>query len=312
MTKSTSDDRESKKANQEEEKLIMEEVNENRKSGPIITVEVSGIGHVGALVASGSAACIIKRELLTESIKSKIKPLANATATLSDGSKMDLLGRVNLIVTYLGKTAELPFYVVSELLFPMILGTTWIRKSGAILQSDGGKLRVALGGKKEKEGFRMDICSSPRVLVDVDGIGIVRAMVGTGCSNSFINRDTLTELQKSKATPSSCITILANGTEVKNELGHVSLNITFEGLTTCIENVEIIDSNMNDQLFLGRDWIEQAHAVIQSDGSKIIASHLILAQKENRNNRIIAYLSKHWNSTFGSVSKISSLVSNLM
>ena len=309
MTKSTSDDREPKKANQEE--LILQEANQNRKSGPIITAEVSGIGLVDAVVESGSTACLIARDLLKDSIKSKLKPITYATATLSDGSKMDLLGRVNLIITYLGKTVELPFYVVSEPLFLMILGTTWIRKSGAILQSDGGKLRVTLGGKKEKEDCRMDVCSSPRVLVDVDGIGIVRAMVVTGYSTSVINRDMLTELQKSKATPSSSITILANGTQVKNELGHVSLNITFEGITTCIENVEI-DSNMKYQLRLGMDWIDQTHAVIQSDGSKIIVSRLILAPKEKRSNRVIACLSKHWNSTFGSVSRISSLVSNLM
>jgi len=148
MTKSTSDDREPKKANQEE--LILQEANQNRKSGPIITAEVSGIGLVDAVVESGSTACLIARDLLKDSIKSKLKPITYATATLSDGSKMDLLGRVNLIITYLGKTVELPFYVVSEPLFLMILGTTWIRKSGAILQSDGGKLRVTLGGKKEK------------------------------------------------------------------------------------------------------------------------------------------------------------------
>ncbi len=152
---------------------------------------------------------------------------------------------------------------------------------------------------------------APRVLVDVDGIGIVRAMVVTGYSTSVLNRDMLTELQKSKATPSSSITILANYTLIKNNLGHVSLNITFEGITICIENVEI-DSNMKYQLRLGMDWVDQTHAVIQSDGSKIIVSRLILALKEKRDNRVIALLSKHWNSTFGSVSRISSLVSNLM
>lgn len=55
--------------------------------------------------------------------------------------------RVALYVNYLGKTVKLPFRVVSRMNFPMVLGSNWIYKSRATLQSDGAHLKVSF---KEK------------------------------------------------------------------------------------------------------------------------------------------------------------------
>jgi len=152
----------------------------------------------------------------------------------------------------------------------LVLGTTWIWKSGAILQSDGRRIGVTLGGKEETKGCRTDMCPKPFVSVDVDGIGRLKALVDTGYSKSSIGRVLLTDMQMSKGIPTSNIRVLANGTQIK-ELGFVSLNITFQGITTCIENVAVA-SRLNYELILGMDWIDQTRVVIQSDGLEIIVS----------------------------------------
>jgi len=133
--------------------------------------------------------------------------------------------------------------------------------------------------------------------------GKVRAQVDSGCPTSCIRRDQLTELQKSKATSTSGTSYLANGTKTE-ELGHIRLNITFQGKTICL-NVDVA-SESDEKLRLGLDWIDQTRAVIQSDGSNIIVS------LPKKSNRLITYLSKQWNSTFGSLGRILSLVSNLL
>ncbi len=103
--------------------------NEIRRSGVILThgndslidrVKVSGIGTVDALIDSGSTGCLIGKDVLTDSIISKIKPLQTGddTGRLTDGSEMDLLGYVYLRVSYLDKTVELPFFVVEKSSFP--------------------------------------------------------------------------------------------------------------------------------------------------------------------------------------------------
>ena len=118
---------------------------------PIETVNVSGIGPVDALIDSGcEGGCLIRRDLLTDSMMSKFEPMA-ATATLSNKSKLEISGCITLKVIFLGETVETTFFVATELSSPMILGATWIRMSGAILQSDGKRLRVTLGGRKEKK-----------------------------------------------------------------------------------------------------------------------------------------------------------------
>ncbi len=273
-----------------------------------IKVEVGDIGPIVTLVDSGCTMCVIRRDVLKYLSTFKIEPVTgDTTIRLFDGSKNKILGSINLRVSYLGKTVELPFYVVEEASNLLVLGTNWIRKSGAILQSDGKqKLGVTFGGKKEKVGVNKWYCFRPFVSVKVDGIGKVSALVDTGATNCSIRRDTLTELQNLKATPISSVSTMGNGTAIKS-LGLISLNITLQGKTTCIENVRIM-SHMNDKLNLGMDWIHKTRAVIQSDGSKVIAS----LPKQKKSNRVIAYLSKQWNSTIGSVSRISSLVSNLM
>jgi len=186
-----------------------------------------------------------------------------------------ILGYVFLCVSYLGEKVEIPFFVVAEPCeLPMILGTTWIRKSRAILQSDGTKLAVTFGGKKEKTEAVLSLfsCSSPYVSVDVvDGMDKVRALVDSGSKLSFIRSDILTEPQKAMAIPTSDRATMANNAEIKGVQEIISLNITFGGIITCLENVHII-SNMDDKLVLGMDWIDKTHAVIQSDGSEIIVS----------------------------------------
>jgi len=281
------------------------------------SVKVDGIVEpVEALIDSGCNACLVRKEVLPDSNKFEIEPWTSysnysSSVTLSYGSPMDVLGRVNLRVSCLGKTVELPFYVVAELDLPMTLGTTWIRKSRAILQSDGSKLGVTFGGKKEKKGCRADACSIPYVSVEVNGIEkVISALVDTGASGSYINREILTEAQKSNAIPTHIYSTKANGTQIEELTGVVSsLNITFEGIVTSIENV-FIASNTDDELVLGMDWIHQTRAVIQSDGSKTIVSQP--RRNIKRSNRLTAFLSNQWNSTFGSVSRISPLVSNLM
>jgi len=59
------------------------------------------------VIDSGSQCCTIRKDRLPDSIISKMKP-PNTTARLSDGSKIEFLGRVvNLCVTYLGRTVEM-------------------------------------------------------------------------------------------------------------------------------------------------------------------------------------------------------------
>jgi len=288
------------------------EVNYNGLRHLIGRVEVSGIGPVNALIDSGCSTCFVDEDILPDSIKSKIKSCP-AKANTFDGSTKDILGYVYLSVNYLGKTVELPFDVFAKSCddcpsdcpecarsSSWILGTTWIRRSGAILQSDGVKLGVTFSGEKENDDCMADWCPIPYVSVDVDGIRKVKALVDTGAPECYIRRDLLTKLKKSKAISSS---------RCKQEC--VSLSITFQGITTFIENVNV-ESKLGKEFILGMDWIHQTRAVIRSDGSKIIVFQPGLAPKPKWSNRLIAYLSKQWNLTIGSVSRISSLVSNLM
>jgi len=241
---------------------------------PIETVNVNGIGPLGALIDSGGAGCLIRRDLLTDSMMSKFVPKASYIK-LFDGSNMGILGRINLEVCFLGKTVEIPFWVSAELSKPIILGTNWIRKSGAILQSDGKRLRVTLGGRKEEKAVlflqgRLNDCSSPRISVDVDEIGEVSALVDTGATPSCIRRDLLSDIQKSEIIPTSAEATISNGKKVKIE-GLVSLNVTFQGIATRIEDVHVV-SGENSPFILGMGWINKTRATIQSDGLDIIVS----------------------------------------
>lgn len=274
------------------------------------TVDVKGIGPVDALIDSGANMCAISKELLTESMVSRMKKFSIcSTATVGDNSKIKFEGCVDLCVTYLGETAELSFYVVAELFAPMVLGANWIMKSRAILQSDGTELGVTFGAKKNKVFWSKWFCPRPHVSIDVDGIGLVKGLVDTGADSSCIRRDLLTDLQISQATPSSEIVFVGNGNLVEIE-SLVDLTVTHQGVATCIENVRIV-SNMSDPFILGLDWIYQTRVVIQSNGWNVIASQPDLPPKQKRSGRLTNWLSKKWSSTFGSINKMSSLVSNL-
>ncbi len=281
---------------------------DNEKSAPITmqeddgeillyTFEVGGIGSVNAVIASGANACMIRRDVLTDSIISKIEPTITSIRLL-DGSNMELLGCVNLFVSYLGKEVEMPFYVVPELLYPMSLGANWIRKSGAILQSDGAKLVVTLGGKKQKEGCKLE-CSPPCLSVEVDGIGIVRALVDTATSRSSIREDMVKD-SKIPVIPSDIPITMINDSQEKTG-GVVNLNVLYEYTTTRIENVSTTTNpkaNADYPLILGMDWIRKSRVVIQSDGSKLVVSQ----RKKGNIELFTNWLSATWNSIFEPIS----------
>ena len=241
---------------------------------PKYTIKVDGIGLVNdVLIDSGRTVCLIREDVLKDSIGliDKIKK-TTTFATLIDGSIMNFLGSVDLCVTYLDQKVEMPFLVSSkESNSRMILGANWIMKSRAILQSDGTELRVSFGGGKRKK-FLIGYKPKPLVSVKVDGIdGLVKdALVDTGATGSSIRRDLLTKELESAIIPTDHTTTKADGKKIKVE-GYVSLNITHDKITTCIENVRV-KSNMLNPLNLGMDWIHKTRVVIQSDGSKLTAS----------------------------------------
>jgi len=266
---------------------------------PIETVNVSGIGPVDALIDSGcEGGCLIRRDILTDSMMSKFEPMA-ATATLSNKNKLEISGRINLEVNFLGKTVEISFWVVSELFQPIVLGAKWIRKSGAILQSDGKRLRVTLGGRKEEKAVlylqgRQDYCSSPRISVDVDDINEASALVDTGCSSSTIHRDLLSDIQKSEIIPTSAEGTLTDGKKFGIE-GLVSLNVKYEGIVTRIENVHVVSGENTNPIILGMDWIHQTRVALKSDGLDIIVSQP--GSPKMKKNGLIHWLPRQlWNS----------------
>ena len=255
-------------------------------------VDVGGVGALNVLIDSGFKLCVISGDLLTGLIVSqKIKPMDGAL-TLFDGSKVDVVGIVELDVSYLGKKVVIDFYVVKELYDPVILGANWIHKTGAILQSDGTKLRVTFGEIKEQKGSKTkdpEPCSV--VSVHLDGFGVISALVSTGSGRSSIRRGLLTELQMSKAIPASNLaTTIANGKQVKIQ-NLLNLNLTFEGMKTSIENVPVIPET-DTTLVLGMDWIHKTRVVIQSDGSKLVVS-----KPKKKKDRIASWLSKKLNPT---------------
>ncbi len=268
----------------------------------LFKMDVEGIGPVKALIDSGADRCLIRRDLFTPIMSNKIKPL-KSTVSLFDQSKLDIEGCIRLNVSYLGsKVVEIPFMVVADLADPMVIGANWIRKSRAVLQSDGERLKVNFSGRKENEDCKT-ICSDAIVTVDVDGIdGLVRAMVDTGASKSTIRKDLLKDLHMSKAITVFETATMINGATV-TKLGLVSLNIKYQDINTEMETVSFAE-NMYHPLILGMDWIHKTRVVIQSDGSNLIVSQQgLLPQPKKRSKRIIAWLVKKWKLTFESLKK---------
>jgi len=292
--------------NEEKRKKKEEKINYLR-----FTIDVGGIGPVNdALIDSGSDFCIIRRDQLTDAIIAKIKP-TKCTAKLTDESIMTFLGEVDLNVSYRGsKTVKMNFLVVHEWIVPMILGANWIMKSRATLQSDGKELGVTFGGKKEKFCWSKWFFVRPFVTVNVDRIGLLKALVDTGATNSSIRSDLLTTDLKLTKMPTYNSVVAGNGNITKPE-GLVSLNVKYQEITTSIENVNI-KSKAPDPFTLGVDWIHKTRVVIQSNGRKIIVSHPGLQPTKKKSERLISWISEQWSSTFGSISRIFSLASNLM
>ncbi len=251
-------------------KKIQEEKRSSPGANSLQEVDVKGIGPVHALIDTGCNGCAIRRDFLPDAMISKIIQ-KSGTGTLFDGSKADFSGRIDLLVTCLGKKVKMRFFVTDALSFPLILGASWIRKSRAILQSDGTTLGVKLGGERENKGVKKN-CPSPYVPVHVDEIGLseVSALVDTGCRKSSVRKDLLSNLHMSKAIPSSTNIILANNQQVEL-LESIGLNVTYQGVTTYIERVHVV-SKMDDPFVLGMDWIHKTRVVIESDGSQILVS----------------------------------------
>lgn len=253
------------------------------------TVHVEGIGPVKTLIDSGNSSSSISLDLLTDSIISKIDDpeMKNWKLAILNPSKTLYLGSIELDVRYLGRTVKkMYFYVYNKMNVPMILGANWIRKSHTILQSDGTKLQASLSGKRKwftKQSYSGDglfyFPSAAQVPVELDEpIGSVRAQITTGLSQSIIRRELLTDLQLSQVIPTSDTTILSPYWQVSNKRfkveGLVSLNVTIQGMTTCVENVRVV-SEMDFPsivLVLGMDWINKSRVVIRAKGSKITVS----------------------------------------
>lgn len=239
-------------------------------------VYVGFIGSVKTMIDSGYGGCAISLDLLTDSMVSQIDPEGkNCLMALRDPSKPFFLGYVHLDVSFLGKTVKkLLFSVWNKLEVPMILGARWICKSRAILKSDDGtELKVSLSEKKKKWYSKLFSKNddninylATKVSVEVDGIGPVSARISTNRSHSVIRRDLLMDLQLSKVIPTSDATRKRSKVE-----GHVSLDVTYEGMTTCEENVRVVSEidYPADKLILGMNWINKSRVVIQSKGSKI-------------------------------------------
>ena len=253
------------KTNIEEEQFIYEVF-----GTPNYKVDVDGIGPVIARIDSGCNACAIRRDVLTDSIASKMGPVKSSVKNVDD-SEDQCLGLVKLRVKCLGKSVEVDFFVHDELSSPMKLGTSWMRKSCAILQSDGLRLRVDFSGQKVKKACRTKVlCELPYVSVDVDEIGPMRALADTGCTSTMIRKDMLTEHQMSEVIPNQNMRIgLANGKQRQGLIiGCVDLNVTYQGMTTFIEKASVV-SEMTHKLLLGMDWIHKTRVKIESDGSQI-------------------------------------------
>lgn len=105
----------------------------------------------------------------------------------------------------------------------------------------------------------------------MDGIGLVTALVSTAISQSAIRRDILTNLQSARIIPTSDKTVNRTGRWLKVDGHLVSLNVTYKGMTTCIENFRVAsEMDRPSVLILGMDWINKTRVKIQSEGSKII------------------------------------------
>lgn len=262
-------------------KMIQEEKRNLLGAISLHEVDVKGIGPAYALIDTGCNGCAIRRDFLPDALISKIIQ-KSGTGVLFDGSRADFSGRINLLVRCLGNTVRMYFFVADALSYPLILGNSWIRKSRVILQSDGTTLGIKLGEIKQNKGVKKS-CPSPYVPVHVDETRLseVSALVDTGCRKSSVRKDLLSNLQMSKAIPSSTNIILANNQQVEL-LESISLNVTYQGVTTYIETVHVV-SKMDDPLVLGMDWIHKTRVVIESDGSQIMVSQKSFLNQEGHN-----------------------------
>ena len=230
---------------------------------------MEGIGEIEALIDTGGV-CLIQKDFLSQSILSKTTNSSSSCSScyLINGTKVENnLGCVNLAVTILGSTVSVPFYITDQVVGNFIvLGVSWMLKMGIVLESDGSRFWLSLGGKKNEMESKEPPC--PISPVTLGGIGLVKTIVDTGAGFSAIRADTLTDNVISSMIPTS-ITVLASNGSVANVLGCVSLYVTYLGTTSLLENVCVL-SEMPVPFILGVGWIHETRVVIYSDGSNIV------------------------------------------
>lgn len=228
----------------------------------LFKMDVEGIvGKLTTLVDSGCNRCVIRRDVLPDEIASKIITV-KAKGKAVDGTEIQIIGSVKLSIGCLGNSVVMDFFVAKELVVPVILGINWIRESGANLQSDGLSLQVDFSRKKKKNGCSKDcLYCDAYVLVNVNGIGMVKALVDTGSATSSIRRDLLKDYQMSRVIQIPDKILLKPNGKKLDRIGNVSLNVTYQETETLIENVNVV-SNMDIPLVLGMDWIHKTRVLL--------------------------------------------------
>lgn len=103
----------------------------------LIQVGMKGVGQVKTFVDTGAGISLVRADTLNEKTMSRMVPTSiNVLAT--NGNKTNVLGSVNLHITYSGKSTLIEnVCVLSEMPYPFILGVEWIHKTRVIIQSSG-------------------------------------------------------------------------------------------------------------------------------------------------------------------------------
>lgn len=181
---------------------------------------------------------------------------------MADGSTLKHKGKINLTINYGDESLKMTFVVLDQMDHPAVnLGTNWLRKSGAILQSRGNRFTLSLGGKKEKWYRRFGNCPSPLVVVDVDGV-VLEGMIDTGATICSVGKKLV------RKTPTAVQATIFDGSKMKFK-GTVSTTITYEGKSVKLDKVFV---DKGDSLILGMEVVHKFGLRIAPDGNKLIVS----------------------------------------
>lgn len=77
---------------------------------PFFFVDVEGIGEIEALIDTAGV-CLIQKDLLSKSILSKTSKSSSSCYLINGSEVENNLGYINLVVTILGLTVSVPFYI---------------------------------------------------------------------------------------------------------------------------------------------------------------------------------------------------------